>query len=85
MQLVFYLSVIAQIFGDIEVDTGLSTFIEDEMDFEMEWEEVRDDPSFQSMMDSHDWGYCETDTSMESNAPIDNSGFFENFAMTDNE
>lgn len=79
------LSVIAQVFGDIEVDTGLSTFIEDEMDFEMEWEEVRDDPSFQSMMDSQDWGYCETDSSMESNAPIDNSGFFENFAMTDNE
>ena len=44
------------------------------MNFEMEWEEVRDDPSFLSMMD--------TDTSMESNTPMNNSSFFEEFAVT---
>ena len=47
-----------------------------------EWEEVRDYPSFLSMMDSQDWGYCDTDTSMESNTPMNNSSFFEEFAVT---
>ena len=70
------LSAIAQIFGDVNVDTGLLADCDDEVNFEMEWEEVRDDPSFLSMMDSQDWGYCDTDTSMESNTPMNNSSFF---------
>ena len=76
------LSAIAQIFSDVNVDTGLLTDWDDEVNFEMEWEEVRDDPSFLSMMDSQDWGYCDTDTSMESNTPMNNSSFFEEFAVT---
>ena len=76
------LSAIAQIFGDVSVDTSLPADCEDEMNFEMEWEEVRNDPSFLSMMDSQDWIYCDTDTSMESNTPMNNSSFFEEFAMT---
>ena len=76
------LSAIAQIFSDVNVDTGLLTDWDDEVNFEMEWEEVRDDPSFLSMMDSQDWGYCDTDTSMESNTPMNNSNFFEEFAVT---
>ena len=50
------LSAIAQIFSDVNVDTGLLTDWDDdhEVNFEMEWEEVRDDPSFLSMMDSQD-------------------------------
>ena len=44
---------------------------------------MRDDPSFLSMMDSQDWGYCDTDTLMESNTPMNNySRFFEEFAVT---
>ena len=71
------LSAIAQIFSDVNVDTGLLTDC-NEVNFEMEWEEVRDDPSFLSMMDSQDWGYCDTDTSMESNTPMNNSSFLRN-------
>ena len=58
------LSAIAQIFGDVNVDTSFPTDCDDDINFEMEWEEVKNDPSFLSMMDSQDWGYCDTDTSM---------------------
>lgn len=72
------LSAIAQIFRDVNVDTELLIDCDEEMNFEMEWEEVRDDPSFLSMMDSQDLGYCDTDSSMESNAPMNNSSFLRN-------
>ena len=49
------LSAIAQIFGDVNVDTSFPTDC-DEIHFEMEWEEVKNDPSFLSIMDSQDWG-----------------------------
>ena len=77
------LSIISQIFDDIEVDIVHLTDSDDEINFEMEWEEVRDDSSFLSLVDSQDFEFCETETSMESYAPMNNSGFFEGFAMLD--
>ena len=80
------LSAMAHIFDDIELDIGASTSCDDELNVAMEWEDVRDDPSFLSLMDSQDsWGYCETEPSIGSDAPMDNSKFFEDFAVIDSD
>ena len=82
------LSVMVKIFDDIDLDIGASasTSWDDELNVAMEWEDVREDPSFLSLIDSQDsWRDCETELSIESNAPMDNSKFFEDFAMIDND
>ena len=56
------LTVIEHVLNDIKVDLGMSTFDEEELNIEMDWEEVRDDSSFQSMVDTQDLGWSNTNT-----------------------
>ena len=76
------LTVIEHVLNDIKVDLGMSTFDEEELNIEMDWEEVRDDSSFQSMVDTQDLGWSNTNTSTDSTLVGNRSVFFEDFAMT---
>ena len=44
---------------------------------------MRDDSSFLSLVESQDFEFCKTETLMESYARMNNSGFFEQFVMPD--
>ena len=53
-----------------------------DMDIEMDWEELRDDSSFQDLWDSNVFQYDETQTTIESNKNFKgNDSFLENFAL----
>ena len=74
------LNAVAQIFGDIIVEQDMSMLDEDHIDIEMDWEELRDDSSFQDLWDSHVFWYDETETKIESNED-GNDSFLENLAV----
>ncbi len=78
------LNAIAQVFGDITVELNRSLLDENhtdiDMDIEMDWEELRDDSSFQDLWDSNVFQYDETQTTIESNEN-GNDSFLENLAL----
>ena len=74
------LDAVAQIFGDITVEHDMSMFNEDHIDIEMDWEELRDDSSFHEFLDSHEFQFDETETTVESNED-GNDSFLENLAV----